>query len=457
MGIRIDGKKADDIDTSGTIQASTLVADTFNGASSNFFEGWETGAISGTDWPTSTEWVIDSSEQRSGSYCGSVEPTIFPVPTLTSKSYKNIREMIFYFKFITTGFTRPYIYLKDSNGNYVVKLYVEATAGSKTVSIYDPHTNTVVSSTNILNDTYYKFRIYVDGSTVHIYIDDVEKASYNLTAPMDYFEMISNDGAFTTNYLDDISINSYEDIDILSNLDLNLANISNVGTLTASTLTDDTLSISSGSITSAVNGTFSGSITAGTLTMTGADSDANASQIGSATAYTKIGAWDIIGAETSNFISSEAICLFGLGEDDASTEPMAIFAGADVTSLRSPKLRLTGWGSSGLGDAHQDFTLQAVSGGAASIETSTGDIKLVAASDIDADSNNLKNVATLSATTLTDGTTSISSGAITGVVSEVLTPGSAPGTPVEGMLYYDSTANKLKVYTGSAWETVTSS
>lgn len=31
-----------------------------------------------------------------------------------------------------------------------------------------------------------------------------------------------------------------------------------------------------------------------------------------------------------------------------------------------------------------------------------------------------------------------------------------PGTPVEGMLAYDGTTKKLKVWTGAAWETVTS-
>jgi len=34
---------------------------------------------------------------------------------------------------------------------------------------------------------------------------------------------------------------------------------------------------------------------------------------------------------------------------------------------------------------------------------------------------------------------------------------SAPSSPQEGMVYYDSTLNKLRVYTGSAWETITSS
>lgn len=33
---------------------------------------------------------------------------------------------------------------------------------------------------------------------------------------------------------------------------------------------------------------------------------------------------------------------------------------------------------------------------------------------------------------------------------------SLPATPVEGMVHYDATLNKLVVYTGAAWETVTS-
>ncbi len=35
-------------------------------------------------------------------------------------------------------------------------------------------------------------------------------------------------------------------------------------------------------------------------------------------------------------------------------------------------------------------------------------------------------------------------------------PGSAPGTPAEGDLYYDSTAHKLKVYGATGWETISS-
>jgi len=36
------------------------------------------------------------------------------------------------------------------------------------------------------------------------------------------------------------------------------------------------------------------------------------------------------------------------------------------------------------------------------------------------------------------------------------TPIAEPSTPAEGDVYYDSTAHKLKVYTGAAWETVSS-
>lgn len=43
------------------------------------------------------------------------------------------------------------------------------------------------------------------------------------------------------------------------------------------------------------------------------------------------------------------------------------------------------------------------------------------------------------------------------VDSATMTPSTEPGSPTEGQIYYDSAANKLKVYTGSAWETITSS
>lgn len=35
-------------------------------------------------------------------------------------------------------------------------------------------------------------------------------------------------------------------------------------------------------------------------------------------------------------------------------------------------------------------------------------------------------------------------------------PTSAPSSPKEGDVYYDSTAKKLKFYNGTAWETITS-
>lgn len=37
-----------------------------------------------------------------------------------------------------------------------------------------------------------------------------------------------------------------------------------------------------------------------------------------------------------------------------------------------------------------------------------------------------------------------------------LRPSAAPGSPFEGMVYYDSVAKKLKVYNGASWETITS-
>ena len=39
-----------------------------------------------------------------------------------------------------------------------------------------------------------------------------------------------------------------------------------------------------------------------------------------------------------------------------------------------------------------------------------------------------------------------------GIASIKLAPGSAPGSPAEGELYYDSTSNLVKIYNGSAWE-----
>ena len=39
----------------------------------------------------------------------------------------------------------------------------------------------------------------------------------------------------------------------------------------------------------------------------------------------------------------------------------------------------------------------------------------------------------------------------------LLVPRTAPESPEEGDLYYDSAANKLKLYNGASWETVTSS
>jgi hypothetical protein len=37
-----------------------------------------------------------------------------------------------------------------------------------------------------------------------------------------------------------------------------------------------------------------------------------------------------------------------------------------------------------------------------------------------------------------------------------LAPTTAPGSPAEGFIYYDSASHKLKVRTAAAWETITS-
>ncbi|MDY0062379.1 MAG: hypothetical protein RBU45_21380 [Myxococcota bacterium] len=39
----------------------------------------------------------------------------------------------------------------------------------------------------------------------------------------------------------------------------------------------------------------------------------------------------------------------------------------------------------------------------------------------------------------------------------VLYPRSAPGSPAEGTVYYDSSAKKLKLFNGTSWETISSS
>ena len=127
----------------------------------------------------------------------------------------------------------------------------------------------------------------------------------------------------------------------------------------------------------------------------GASSLANAVSIGDGTDYIKFASYNIVGFSTSNLISSGAITLFGLGDDGASTEPMFIFAGATTTALNSPVVRITAWDASGLGSNHNDFTFQTISGGNSTITTSTGDLVLTAtAGDIDANSNNLKGIAT---------------------------------------------------------------
>jgi len=57
----------------------------------------------------------------------------------------------------------------------------------------------------------------------------------------------------------------------------------------------------------------------------------------------------------------------------------------------------------------------------------------------------------------TDGVVTITSTLTAVSGSLMFTPISAPSTPAEGWVYYDSSAKKLKVYNGTAWETISSS
>ena len=64
---------------------------------------------------------------------------------------------------------------------------------------------------------------------------------------------------------------------------------------------------------------------------------------------------------------------------------------------------------------------------------------------------------TVTLTSPTINTPTIASATLTTptIDSIKLTPGSAPSSPAEGALYYDSTSNLVKIYNGNAWENLT--
>jgi|GEM_PF-5083365 len=69
----------------------------------------------------------------------------------------------------------------------------------------------------------------------------------------------------------------------------------------------------------------------------------------------------------------------------------------------------------------------------------------------------LNNVMTLAGTGAVDVINDFTAGTIASDGEITFTPTSAPGSPSEGDVYYDSVAKKLKVYNGTSWETITSS
>jgi hypothetical protein len=81
-----------------------------------------------------------------------------------------------------------------------------------------------------------------------------------------------------------------------------------------------------------------------------------------------------------------------------------------------------------------------------------GGVGLVDAKVIDTNITNLKTTA--------DAALPLAGGTMTGTLapwSRTTTQKNAITSPAAGMVVYDSTLNKLCVYTGSDWETVTSS
>jgi len=64
---------------------------------------------------------------------------------------------------------------------------------------------------------------------------------------------------------------------------------------------------------------------------------------------------------------------------------------------------------------------------------------------------NFQNNINIAGSTFSNGTISTLSNVKIGQVLK-LTPGSAPSTPEKGDIYYDNSTNKVRVWTGSAWE-----
>ena len=115
----------------------------------------------------------------------------------------------------------------------------------------------------------------------------------------------------------------------------------------------------------------------------GASSTSTMMKVGGSSAYVGFVGGNVgLGFDTSNIITSETYSLFMLGNESTNTEPLLIVTGSDTTSIRSPILRVTGWGAGGLLETI-DLSFQTTYGGDSTITTSAGDLVLNPVGDVD--------------------------------------------------------------------------
>ena len=143
------------------------------------------------------------------------------------------------------------------------------------------------------------------------------------------------------------------------------------------------------------------------------------------------------GSGTNKFRHHSNVALTVDHADDvhgANVQVAQLYYGANTNSAEKRNIRLVPSNSGIIVEGMGDETTLTTT------KTNTGTIGVFNDTDLLTLSQNQATVAgNLTATTI------------------VASPGSQPGSPIEGQIYYDSTANKLKFYNGSAFETITSS
>ena len=210
------------------------------------------------------------------------------------------------------------------------------------------------------------------------------------------------------------------------------------GAVTGGTLTDGTLSINSGSITSGVAGTFSGAVTGGSLTdgtatlSSGALSGATTGTFSGAVTGGSLtdgtltassgaitGATNVTASGTVQYgsLSDGSITITGFVDEDNMASDSAVL----VPTQQSVKAYVDSVATAA------DLDFQGDSGGALSIDLDSEVLDIAGGTNIStAGSGNtltvnldssISGLTSVSATTLTDGAFSVSSGAITGVTT----------------------------------------